>query len=42
MVEGDKVKFTMGGQTLIYTIGKDGCLDGGAGAMGIENKLYKK
>ena len=30
VVEGDKVKITAAGQTQIFTIDKNGCLDGGA------------
>jgi hypothetical protein len=29
VVEGDKVKITFGGQTQVWTIDKNGCLDGG-------------
>ena len=29
VVEGDKVKISAGGQTQIFTIDKDGCLNGG-------------
>ena len=42
VVEGDKVKFTMGGQVLVYTIDKNGCLDGGKGAIGMMEPLCKQ
>jgi hypothetical protein len=40
-MEDDKVKFTMAGQTLVYTIDKNGCLNGGMTAAGSE-PLCKK
>jgi hypothetical protein len=38
VVEGDKVKITVRGQTLVWTIDKNGCLDGG----GMFGKFCKK